>query len=514
MRTIVGATTRGNMQIDFRVKDESGSYQDLSDRVFDIAYSDELESDACTVSVKLRNAYKRWVSGTNNSLDPLDTASSYYVSSSPLLGHYHECYLKISKNAGVTWYEMFHGYVGPGSVSCYVDINGDDTVEVSPVDESFRYKEHYWYDPLSYENADAVSICSQMMLDQGFCGAKDAVVEIDAPGFNVTKYVTGETNLWDSMKALLEPTGYILRITWDPTSSAFRTCVYDPERTKAVPDTSFASDFRARSIDVNEQDVRSKIVVRYQDRNSGTVRSAQAESEESRDKYGIPNGGGGRLHKTMWYAAAGNAIQSSLIDTQLEAQALAEYILYDLKEPSPDIEVEIPWIHPGIEIHDLCAFIGQDYSVNVGVTSISWQWTVDNQVGTMAVSGTVDRVVGVSQTWLARDSRNPDVRQTMQLNYLSGDGKRPDVPSGLTIKSYWGSDSATGAEVPILEATVTDVKVWDLSQYRWRYSVDDGVWVYETTEKPHLVVKGLPVGKNVKVQVRAEDWSAQGGIRG
>ena len=510
MRTITGGTTRGNMDIDFQVKDEAGSWQDLSARVFSINYSDELESDSCSITVKLRNNYKRWVETTNNSLDPLDTGSSYYVSSSPLLGHYHECYLKVSKDSSATWYTVFEGRVGPGTVSCYVDINGDDVVEVTPVDESFRYKEHYWYDSLTYTDADAVSICSQMMEDQGFKGTKDSVVEIDAPAYHIDEYTTGETNLWEAMQSLLEPTGYIFRMTW--YSTAFRPCVYDPERTKTVADASFASDFRSRSIDVNEQDVRTKVVVRYRDRNYGTICTVQAEDEDARDKYGIPDGIGGRIHKTMWYAAEGTSDRHSLIDTQAEAQSLASYILSDLKEPSPNVEVEIPYIHPGAEVHDLLAFIGRDYTVNVGVTAISWDWTVENQVGTMRVTGTADRVIGRFQTWLAADARNPDVRRQLQLAYMSGDGKRPDTPSAPTLKSYWGTDSDTGQEVPILEATTTPVKNWDLAQYRWRYKVRGAEnWTEITTAEPRLVVKGLPIGQSVAVQVRAEDWSALGG---
>ncbi len=508
MRTITGGTTRGNMQIDFRVKDAAGAWQDLSARVFGISYSDELDSDSCSISVRLRNSYAKWVSGTNRSLDPFDTNSSYYVSSSPLLGRYHECYLKVSKNAGATWYEVFRGRVGPGSVSCYVDVNGDDVVEVQPVDESFRYKEHYWYDPLLYTAADAVAICSQMMKDQGFRGTSDSVVEIDAPGFYVEEYSTGETNLWEAMKRLLEPTGYAFRMRWYSGSSSFRPCVYDPLRTKTTPDASMASDFRSRNIDVNEQDVRTKVIVRYRDRNYGTVRVAQAEDETARDKYGIPDGLTGRIHKTMWYSAEGTGDRYSMIDTQAEALSLAESILHDLKEPAPNAEVEVPYIHPGIELHDLLAFVGRDYTINLGVTSFTWDWSVDNQVGTMRLSGTVDRVIGQFKTWLVKDARNPDVRAQLQMAFMSGDGKRPSRPLAPTLKSYWGRNSTTGKEVPILEASVTPVFDWDIAQYRWKYIVDkDGVPVEVVTKEPRLVVQGLPAGASVTVWVRAEDWS-------
>jgi hypothetical protein len=512
MRTMAQATNAGNTRIDFRVKDEADSWQDISSRVFSINYSDDVDSDSCKIDVKLRNAYEKHVSGTNNSLDPLDTLSSYYVSGAPLLGRYHECYLRVSKDSGVNWYEVFRGYIGPGSVRCSVDLNGDDIIDVSPVDIGFRYKEKYWYDPLEYSDADAVSIASQIIKDQGFRGTNDSIVEIDAPGFHVEEYSTGETNVWEAIKRLLEPTGYSFRIRWDTTSSAFRACVYDPDRDNSTPNAVFSGDFRSRQIDTNEEDVRTKVSVRYRDRNSGTIRSAVAEDESARDKYGIPDGSGSKMHKEMWYAAEGTGERYSMIDTPDEAQTLADAILHDLKEPSPGVEINIPYIHPGIEVHDLLSFVGRDYTVNAGITSVSWHWSYNNEVGETTVSGTADRVIGQFKTWLEKDVRNPDVKLRNTLAFMAGDGKRPSRPLTPTLRSYWGTDSLTGDSVPIVIATTTAVQDWDLARYRWRYwIIGEDVAREETTVDPKLVIKNLPVGASVRIQVRAEDWSSVGG---
>lgn len=512
MRTINNGSSIESVSIRFRVKDESASWQDLSSRVFAINYSDDLEADACSITVKLRNNYGLYVSGTNNSLDPLDTNSSYYVSGHPLLGHQHECDLAVSKDGGVNWYTVFEGRVGPGVVSCYVDVDGDDVVEVSPVDITNRYKEHFWYDSLIYKDADAVSIMSQMMTDQGFRGTNDSVVEVDAPGFHVEEYVTGETSLWDAQKALIEPTGYIYRARWHAGSGCFRCCVYDPDRDNSTPDATFNGNFASRSIDVAEQDTRTKIIVRYRDRNYGTIKVAQDEDETARDKYGIPNGAGGRLHKTMWYSAEGFGERYSMIDTPAEAQTLASLILHDLKEPSPDTEIALNYIHPGIEVHDLLAFVGNDYTVSVGVTSYSWDWTVENPYGTSTVRGSADRIVGMSKTWLMKDSRSVEVRRDTQQAILAGDGKRPTTPDAPTIRSYWGTDSKTGKEVPITEFATTPVRDWDLSQYRWRYWIaGEDAPREETTREPRLMVTGLQAESTVRAQVRSEDWSVSGG---
>jgi len=511
MRSMNNATEIRKAEIRFSVADESGTWQDLSSRVCSINYSDELEADSCSITVSLHNAYGKYVNVTPNvNLDPFDEDSTYNQvggSYSPLLARYHQCKLEISKDDGANWYEVFRGYIGPGSVRVTTNVQGDDVVEVSPVDLSFPYKEDHYYDSLIYKDANATSIMSQMFADRGF---NQTVSVIDSPGYHIEEFRTGETNLWEAQKKLIEPTGYIYRIKW--YDGAFRPCVYDPDRDKTSPDAVFTGDFRSRQLDVNESEVRTKIIVRYRDRNSGAIRTAQAEDEEAKNKYGIPDGSGGRKHKVMWYAAQGTGGRYSMIDTPGEAQTLANLILHDLKEPSPNVEVQLPYVHPGIEIHDLLSFIGRDYTVLVGVTSVSWSLSTSNPIGQTTIRGTADRIIGQCKLWLTHDARSPEVRLEEQQAFLSGDGKRPPRPSQPTGRSYWGTDSATGRDVPVVVFEVPAVKAWDLLGYDW------SIWIQgeeqprtEFTREPRLVLKGLPVGTTVRVRVRARDWSTLGG---
>jgi len=511
MRTIVNGTTKTACDIRFKVKDSSGSWQDISGRVFAIDYEDSLDADSCSITVRLRNAYKEFVDVTPNvNLDPLDqnsTLNQVGGSYSPLLARYHECTLEISKDSGTNWYEVFRGFVGPGSVNITTDVSGNDIVEVRPVDLSFPWKEAYWYDSLIYKDAAATSIMSQMFADQGF---SQSVTVIDEPGYHIEEYATGEINLWEAQQKLIEPTGYSYRIKW--YGGAFKPCVYDPDRDNTTPDATFNGDFRSRRIQVDERDVRTKVVVRYKDRNSGAIKTAQAEDDDARLKYGLPDGSGGRRHKLMVYVAQGSGGRQSMIDTPGEAETLAGYILHDLKEPSPSVEVELPYLHPGIEIHDLLSFVGNDYTVMVGVTSVSWSWSVENKVGQTNIRGAADRIIGQYRLWLNRDARSPDVRRENEQNFMAGDGLPPPMPDQPTARTYWGNDSSTGADVPVVVFETTPVKAWDLANYEWL------VWVegeedprMEITRDPRLVLKGLPVGAKVKARVRSRDWSTLGG---
>jgi len=180
----------------------------------------------------------------------------------------------------------------------------------------------------------------------------------------------------------------------------------------------FSGTFQYRKLDISEADVRTKVVVIYRNRNTGNIEYAQAEDEEARNKYGIPDGYGNKIHNTMWYSAQGTGNYYSIIDTPGEARTLAEYILYDLKEPVPDIEVKIPRIDPGLEIHDLLSFVGEDYTVNLGVTSINWSWSTNNPIGETIVRGTADRVIGEFNLWLAKDSHSQEVQQATALAFF------------------------------------------------------------------------------------------------
>lgn len=507
MRTMTAADSVTECLPRLKVKDGDGNWQNITNRLYSVSLQDSLEADSASVTLQLRNNPDLYVTGGSNSnLDPLDTSSSYYTNSEPLLGRYHELQLEVSKNDGSNYYTVFQGYVGPASVTVSTSTKRNDTVTLVPCDLSFPFKEYHFYDSLIYKDADSTSIMTQIFADHGF---NETVEEVDAAGFHVEEIRTGETSVWAAQKSLVEPTGFIYRIKWE--TDAFKPCVYDPDRTKSSPDATFSGTFQYRKLDISEADVRTKVVVIYRDRNSGTIRYAQAESEAARDKYGIPDGSGGKKHKTVWIAMQGTGDRYSLIDTLGEAKALADYVLYDLKEPVPDVEVRIPRIHPGIEIHDLLSFVGGDYTVNMGVTSITWSWDTDNKFGQTVVQGTADRVIGEFGLWLARDCHSPEVLHDLQMAFLLGDGKPPARPATPVLLSYWGADASTGSDTPIVVATVTPNKEWDLADYLWNWQIE-GEAETETrvTQEPRLVIKGLPVGKTVRVWVNARDWTAGG----
>jgi len=513
MRTIVGATDKIAASIRVKVQDNGGTWRDISARVRGVSFSDDVEADSSSVTIQLKNSWWAYVDATPNvNLDPNDEASDFNKVSAvyyPLLARYNQIKIEVTKNAGVNWYEVYRGYVGPGNVSVTTDVEGDDMISVQPVDMSFPYKEAYYYDELIYKNADAVSIMGQMFADHGLT---QTIIETDAPGFHVEEYKTGQTNVWEAQKALLEPTGYTYRIRWDSGSSSFKPTVYDPDRTNTIPDWTCDGDFSHRKIDLDESDVRTEIVIFYRLRNVGTVKTFQISNDAARLKYGIPDGDGRRLHKTMWYVTKGVGARHSMIDTVSEAQTLGENILHDLEEPAPDIEVQLPYIHPGIETHDLISFVGRDYTILVGVMNVSWSLDVDNMIGTTTIQGTADRIIGQYKRWTSQDVRSADVRNEQLLATMQGDGLRPPRPINCTGRSYMGKDASTGKETTITLFQVSDVEVWDRGGYMWKWWLagENKVTTVYTAD-PKLILQGLPSGETAKAECYVYDWSHTGG---
>ena len=506
MRTMIGADDVVESLPRLSVMDGNGSWVDITSRLYSVSLNDSLGADSASVTLGLRNQPDKWVTGSSNeNLDPLDVNSSYFINSEPLLGYYHEVKLEVSKDSGSNYYEIFRGYAGPGSVEVSTSVKRDDTITFTPCDLSFPYKQYHFYDSLVYKSADATSIMSQIFADHGF---NQTVTVIDNPNRHIDEVTTGQTNVWAAQKSLIEPTGYIYRIKY--YGSAFKPCVYDPDRDKTTPDKIFRGTFQHRKIDISEADVRTKVVVIYRNRASGTIEYAQDEDEAARSKYGIPDGSGNRLHKTMWYSAQGTGNNFSLIDTPGEASTLAGYILHDLKAPVPDVEVRIPRVNPALDIHDLLSFVGNDYTVNVGVTSLTWNWSTDNKIGETIIQGTADRVIGEFTLWTSRDASSLEVQHEQELALLQGDGKPPDSLSTPVARSFWGTDSSTGADCPVVVLTVTPSHVWDHSFYLWTYYLNDEVEPTQVrTTEPRLTIKGLPVGSTVRAFVQDVDWSAK-----
>ena len=327
----------------------------------------------------------------------------------------------------------------------------------------------------------------------------------------VTHYRIRDTNLWDAIKKMIEVTGFIFRVRW--YDGAFNFCIYDPKRSDSIPSPTLTFDgtFNARSLDVNESDVRTKVIVEYRDGTKGAVATEEAEDDSARLKYGAYDGAGGRKHIIMRYSVK----DGSLIDTPGEAANLAAYMLHDLKAPTPDVEVSLPFLFPSAQMHDTLRFVGRDYTVDLGVTGVSWNLSVDNAIGSTTIRGTAERVIGLANDWLQYDEHSPDAQEAYQQKNILGDGRRPEQVTGLRLYTDRVQDKS-GQTVSVVWAVWNPVSNWDLDHYEvWGRIVDRRgssdiiiddwrLWAVVRTESYQF--HGLPPGLDLDVKVYAVDW--------
>ncbi|MEM2047245.1 MAG: exosome complex RNA-binding protein Csl4 [Candidatus Jordarchaeales archaeon] len=294
----------------------------------------------------------------------------------------------------------------------------------------------------------------------------------DEPSYYVTEYIISNVSLWAALENALAPTGFRLIESLDLTNGGLSLKVVDPLRFKTTPDRALPYFF-ARRITSHEADVRTWAGVIYRDRNDFQEKLVWATSSpEILEKYGIPDGSGGRKHKKMVYRTS----DRSLVDTESEARELASMILWDLETPSPAVEITLPWLDLGFWPFQLLEVVGENISTLVGVQDIEWSWSWERPCGSTVIRGSEGRVVGARGLWFARDSRRGLNRELQDLEKLS-EAARSLQPGKPTVVGAWFQHE-DGSPKPVIDIILAEPPTWAkgvlLKIYRFSF-LDSGV---------------------------------------
>jgi len=213
--------------------------------------------------------------------------------------------------------------------------------------------------------------------------------------------------------------------------------------------------FNRRNLSGNESDVRTYVAVVYKEWPTGEEKYVYAEADQDViDRYGVPDGKGGRVHRKMVYKTR----QRSLIQTRSEAVELATVMLHDLERPTPDCEVDLTYLDPRIEPWDLIRTIGYEEMpiVDMGVMDITWSWDWNNPYGTTTFRGSAWRVIG-SKQWLNHDIKREGVDIRERLDELAK--TIPGKPEKVEVGRSWYMGPA-GDPIPVLDLTFDRVEWW------------------------------------------------------
>ena len=483
MRSITNGQTVTNTLIKLLVQDHGGTWRDITTRAFDLSLDCKIDSKDWALSVTFNNH------PSLPSLDPLDLTGLHVINGAPLLGRYHAVRLEISKDGGISWEIMFEGFAGPDSVETTDIVTQYDAIRAHFSDKSSVLKEILMIEKLQYKDITLPLLLNRVLADNGFT---ETVIVRNDPGKIFTQVEVGEAAVWEILQNLVQPTGFILAYTWHINS--FQLVLYDPLRTKTIPDGVIDRDFTERRIRTSEATVRTWIKVPFRSL-SGAPKEIVVADDAARLKYGLPINGV-RLHRKMILPI------DNLIDTTGEAEIFGNLVLHDVKEPSPSVSVDLTYFWPEPEIHDLLQLVAPDYTILFGVMNITHKIDVENQIGTTSLTGSIDRVIG--NIW-REDLRLKKIERN--VNYLLGDGLEPTKVTGLSLSTMW-DQADDGALTPAVMARWDRNAEWDLSHYE--------IWVRRENEmtfshhgdssEPFYVIKPLGAGEKISVKVRAVDW--------
>lgn len=214
-----------------------------------------------------------------------------------------------------------------------------------------------------------------------------------SPGFLIKPYQQDEQPVMEALQSLADLIGWNVRYKWDNPTSSWRLTLWGPSRSKTTPDRTLGP---SRYIDVSalrigRADVRNVIKLNYPDSITGEPKSVIRTDANSILKYG---------RRWLRIVEGGN----SSIDTKAEAEAMADAILADLKDPKADngIDMHFDW---SIELEDLIRFQpnGVHYDTNTDLSVVSLQHTLsmDRQRTNIATRG---KPCGKFLGWIAKEA--------------------------------------------------------------------------------------------------------------
>jgi len=439
---------------------------DLSHRVRSLTLSFAFDAGAWTLDLELTN-YAQLVEA-GEGLDPFDPISKYNTDG-PLLGSYSPVTLELRNPETGYVFRAFTGFVGPLDRTSSEAWGEAGTVSVSCVGPSQPLKDYFIpeWEALRYTQAvisreGRPDLLNRILMDQGF----EPVIEyLDDPYYHVTEYIVGGVSLWEALENALAPTGFRL-IEWPSATEGLKIVVKDPIRSKTDPDRILKGGYRSRRISGSESDVRTWVAVVYRDRNDFQEKIVWAEAEpEIVEKFGIPDGKGGRKHRRMVYKTT----ERSLVDSESEARELAATILWDLQYPTPSFELEIPWFDPDFRPFQLIEVIGEQITTTFGVMEIEWEWSFDNPYGTTRLRGSTGMVIGAKGLWFVKDSKKELARLRNELDRLTNEAcPRPDAPEAY---GAWFVQP-DGTANPVIDVYIPDIPpFWaqGIRLYIWRF---------------------------------------------
>lgn len=354
------------------------------------------------------------------------------------------------------YYTLFHGYLGD-SIS-----TSGPTVTCSCRDLAKRLQDYYIETVREYGSAGgtAAETVIQAILDDNLGVGEITLYTPVSPGFVITPYNVEYESVWDAIQQIADQIGWWLGYRWRESTGQFELTLMEPPRTKdaATADWAFTADddLYANALDVTDRDIRNAVKLTYRDSTTGQRASVTAEDATSIAEYG---------RRAMQIEEA----DTSLIDTEAEAQDLADVALADLKDLTGTTRLDTPLL-PGLRPMDGITVDDPRTSSTVDFYGLeSVRHTLDfrgNRLRTEAVGS--GKVIGAHTRWLKMQTR-AGARKPIETGEIEPEAVDTDriAPTVVTTEkiAFRGIDSyavVNALETDVITTTSTSYTDTDL----------------------------------------------------
>lgn len=173
------------------------------------------------------------------------------------------------------------------------------------------------------------------------------------PAFSVSPaYAQQVQSLMEAMSALAQLPGGDARYLHDAGTNTFKFTLHDPPRSKTTPDHTFGpSDYiTVTRLELDRTNIKNVITISYPDSTTNGHLSVTVSDATSITKYG---------RRFMFIQEP----TGSPINTNARATAMANDILWDLKDPKAEFEIDMPFFWPS-DLWDLYRFTDNSVHFN------------------------------------------------------------------------------------------------------------------------------------------------------
>lgn len=259
-----------------------------------------------------------------------------------------------------------------------------------------------------------------------------------SPSWAITQYLQSRDRNLQAIRALANQIGWDCRMKWRSGTSQFELTLFEPERTKATVDYTFAANTyeEPTKLETSIENIRNSWRVTYSDTaDLWPDGSPKRKVIEVSDSTSITEFG------ELW--AEISEASNSNVNTSTEATKLANAALSDCAYPTADFVVRTKQAFPWVELGDRYTFSADGRRYDFAQTFAVTGWQLTGEAGKLATEFQMrgKPSLGV-MAWLAVTTTMPFVMSELQpapkYTHFPG-GKNPKVttlrtPGGVSLK--------------------------------------------------------------------------------